>query len=147
MSRDLNPKECEGSSDYSDSQTVEFRCPDGSANIHLLLAGLAVAARKGLTMDNALDLAKELYVDVNIFSDEHKGIQSKLPQLPVSCWESAERLLDDRQIYQQDGVFPPVVIDGLVKILRSYNDRDLSRRYYGKGDEIKKLVDEYFHFS
>lgn len=147
MSRDLNPKECEGSSDYSDSQTVEFRCPDGSANVHLLLAGLAVAARQGFTMDNALDLAKELYVDVNIFSDEHKGIQSKLPQLPVSCWESAERLLDDRQIYQQDGVFPPVVIDGLVKILRSYNDRDLSRRYYGKGDEIKKLVDEYFHFS
>lgn len=147
MSRDLNPKECEDSSDYSDSQTVEFRCPDGSANVHLLLAGLAVAARQGIKMDDALDLAKELYVDVNIFSDEHKSIQNKLPQLPVSCWESAERLLDDRQIYQQDGVFPPVVIDGLVKILRSYNDRDLSRRYYGKGDEIKKLVDDYFHFS
>jgi len=38
-----------------------------------------------------------------------------------------------------------VVIDGVVKTLKSYNDKGLSERYYGKGEEIKKLVDEYFH--
>lgn len=147
MARDVNPQESDNAQDFSDSQTVEFRCPDGSANIHLLMAGLAVAARHGLGMEKALELANKLYVDVNIFSAEHKSIQDRLPQLPASCWESAEYLLRDRQIYEQDNVFPPVVVDGLAKILQSYNDRDLSQRYYGKGDEINKLVEEYFHFS
>ncbi len=147
MAKDANPLESEEPGDFSDSQTVEFRCPDGSANIHLLLAGLAVAARHGLELEGALELANKLYVDVNIFSSEHKEIQEKLPQLPVSCWESAERLLRDRQIYERDGVFPSIIVDYLAKTLRSFNDKDLSQRYYGKGDEIKNIVDEYFDFA
>jgi glutamine synthetase len=147
MAKDANPLEIDDVHDFSDSQTVEFRCPDGSANVHLLLAGLAVAARYGLELDDALEQAAKLYVDVNIFADEHKSIQDQLPQLPVSCWESADCLNDHRHIYEEHGVFSPVVVNGLIKILKSYNDKDLSQRYYGKGDEIKKLVDEYFHFS
>ena len=84
---------------------------------------------------------------MNIFSPEHKEIQDKLPQLPTSCWESADCLLNDRAIYERDGVFSPVVIDGLTKILKSYADKDLSERFYGKGEEIKKLVDDFFHCS
>ena len=145
MAKDANPQDRKETLDFADSQTVEFRCPDGSANVYFLLAGLSVAARHGLEMEGALDLADRLYVDVNIFHPEHKAIRERLPQLPTSCWESAECLLRDRQIYERDSVFSPVVIDGLVKMLKSYNDKDLSERYYGKGDEIKKLVDEYFH--
>ena len=92
MIRDANPQEKGGFSEFTDSQTVEFRCPDGSADIYLLLAGLAVAARYGLEMEDALELANKLYVDVNIFSPEHKKVQERLPQLPTSCWESAESL-------------------------------------------------------
>lgn len=147
MVKDANPQETADCQTFADSQTVEFRCPDGSANVHLLMAGLAVAARHGLEMEGALELAQRLYVDVNIFSSEHSKVQQTLPQLPVSCWDSAECLIKDRHIYEKDDVFPPVVIDGLAKVLRSYNDRDLSQRYYGKGDEIQKLVDQYFHFS
>ncbi len=147
MAKDANPHDTEDSAIFSDSQTVEFRCPDGSANIYHLMAGMAIAARHGIEMEEALVLASKLYVDVNIFSQENNAIREKLPQLPVSCWESAKCLIKDRHIYEKDGVFPPVVIDGLVKTLRSYNDRDLSQRYYGKGDEIQKLVDEYVHFS
>ena len=147
MAKDENPLESDDALDFSDSQTVEFRCPDGSAHVHLLMAGLAVAARHGLAMDDALEMSDKLYVDVNVFSSEHKDIQARLPQLPVSCWESSECLLKDRKIYEEDGVFPPVVVDNLIKILQSYNDKDLSQRYYGKGDEIKKLVEEYFHSS
>ena len=145
MARDANPQEGKKSPESIDSQTVEFRCPDGSANIHLLLAGLAVAARHGLEMEGALELANKLYVDVNIFADEHKGVQEKLPQLPASCWESAESLLRDREIYKRDDVFSPMVIDGIMKKLKSYNDKNLSERLYAKEDEIKKLVDEYLH--
>jgi glutamine synthetase len=145
MARDANPQDKGESSELMDSQTVEFRCPDGSANIHLLLAGLAVAARHGLEMEGALELANKLYVDVNIFSPDQSGIRERLPQLPSSCWESAESLLRDSEIYQRDGVFSPTVIDEIVKKLKSYNDKDLSQRLYAKEDEIKKLVNEYLH--
>ncbi|UCF80116.1 MAG: glutamine synthetase [Acidobacteriota bacterium] len=145
MVRDANPQEKGEFSELIDSQTVEFRCPDGSADIYLLLSGLAVAARYGLEMKGALELAKKLYVDVNIFSPEYKEVQEKLPQLPTSCWESAESLLKDREIYQRDGVFPSMVVDGIAKKLKSYDDRNLSERLYGKGGEIKKLVDEHLH--
>jgi glutamine synthetase len=147
MIRDANPAEEEGTPEFSDSQTIEFRCPDGSANIHLLLAGLAVAARHGLETEDALELAEKLYVDVNIFHEEHKSIRDKLPHLPTSCWESADCLSRDREIYERDGVFPEIVIDGLIKMLKGYNDKDLSEKYYGKADEINKLVDEHFHCS
>lgn len=145
MIRDANPTEGEETQEFADSQTIEFRCPDGSANIHLLLAGLAVAARHGLEMEDALELARKLYVDVNIFHAEHKNIREKLPQLPTSCWESAECLAKDRKIYERDGVFPEVVIDGLIKMLKGYGDRGLSEKYYGKADEINKLVDDHFY--
>lgn len=145
MAKDANPQDKGSSSEFRDDQTVEFRCPDGSANIHLLLAGLAVAARHGLEMEGALELANKLYVDVNIFSSEQSEVREKLPQLPSSCWESAETLLRDREIYQRDGVFPPMVIDEIAKKLKGYNDKALSERLYGKEDEIKRLVDEYLH--
>ena len=60
MSLDANPNEINIAEDLSYKQTVEFRCPDGSADIYLLLAGLTVAARHGLQMENALDLQKKL---------------------------------------------------------------------------------------
>jgi len=145
IAKDANPQEGKEALDFSDSQTVEFRCPDGSADIYLLLAGLAVAARYGLEMEGALELAKKLYVDVNIFSPEHKKIQERLPQLPASCWESADHLLKNREIYQRDGVFSPTIIDGVVKKLKSYRDKDLSERLFDKEEEIKKLIDEYLH--
>jgi len=145
MINDANPVGDNETPEFTDSQTIEFRCPDGSANIHLLLAGLAVAARQGLEMEDALELARKLYVDVNIFHAEHKNICDKLPQLPTSCCESADCLAEDRKIYERDGVFPAVVIDGLIETLKSYNDSDLSEKYYGKADEIIKLVGEHFH--
>jgi glutamine synthetase len=145
MVKDANPLETEKLPDFSQSQTMEFRCPDGSANVHLLLAGLVTAARHGLEMEGALELANELHVDVNIFSPEDKGIRETLPALPGSCWESAGNLLRDRGIYERDGVFSPVLIDGVAKQLRSYNDENLSAQMHLKGEEIKHLVNKYLH--
>lgn len=147
MVGDANPQEREKSAGKEDNQTIEFRAPDGSANIYFLLAGLAVAARHGMEMEDALEYAEKLYVDVNIFDDDHKGIQEKLPQLPASCWESAGCLLEDRSIYEADGVFSPMVIDGVVDMLKTYEDEFLSKRLYGREDEIKRLVDEYINFG
>lgn len=147
MASNANPQDKGDNPKFADSQTIEFRCPDGSADIYLLLAGLAVAARHGLELPNGLDMANKLYVNVNIFSSEHKQIQEKLNKLPASCWESAENLLRERQIYERDGVFSAGVIDGVAKKLKNYNDKDLSEQLYGKKDKIKKLVEDYLHCS
>lgn len=145
MTKDANPQEEGESPEAMSNQTVEFRCPDGSANIYLLLAGLTVAARHGLQMKSALELAKKLYVDANIFASDQSEIRKRLPQLPTSCWQSAESLLKDREIYQKEGGFPPIVIDEIVKKLKSYNDKGLSEKLHGKEEEIEKLVNQYLH--
>ncbi|MFC1476957.1 glutamine synthetase family protein [candidate division KSB1 bacterium] len=147
MISDANPQDSSTVDKINSRQTVEFRCPDGSADVYLLLAGLAVAARHGFEMKDALDLAEKLYVDVNIFAPEHTHLQKKLPQLPGSCWESAECLQKDRKIFEKDNVFTPVVIDGITHKLKSYDDKNLSERLFRKDSEIKKLVEKFLHCS
>lgn len=145
MSKHANPKEENGAEDLSYKQTVEFRCPDGSADIYLLLAGLTVAARHGLQMENALELAKNTYVDVNIFMEEHKETLDRLNHLPASCWESALCLEKQKDIYLKYGVFTPSLIEGTIKKLKSYNDQNLREQIHCDKKKTLELVNQYFH--
>lgn len=131
--------------DFSDKQTVEFRCPDGSADVYLLLAGLTVGARHGLEMDNALEIAKANYVDVNIFSDENKERLDQLKKLPVSCYESAERLNEQRDIYSKYDVFDQSMIDGIIKKLKSYNDKNIKEDISDNKEKILDLVNRFIN--
>ncbi|MCK5202045.1 MAG: hypothetical protein KAR21_27020, partial [Spirochaetales bacterium] len=47
MIKNANPDEPDFEDNSMSKQTIELRSPDGSANIHYLLAGMAVAARYG----------------------------------------------------------------------------------------------------
>lgn len=145
MAKTVNPLEEDVDFDFSSKQTVEFRCPDGSADVYLLLAGLTVAARHGFEMDNSLDFADKTYVDVNIFNDEHKNIASQLEHLPASCFESAQRLEKQRHIYEKYGVFSKSMIDGTIKKLLEYNDQKLREEIHCNKEKILKLVQQYFH--
>lgn len=145
MINDANPYEPQHDVDFSDVQTVEFRCPDGSADIYLTLAGLAVAARHGFEMENALKYAGETYVDVNIFAEEHKSKVANLKQLPLSCWESAKRLEEQKDHYMKYGVFPLSLIEGTAKMLRSYNDEHLREDIQHDQGKILNLVNKFFH--
>jgi glutamine synthetase len=142
---DANPLEKNEKKDYSLKQTVEFRCPDGSADMYLLMAGLAVAARHGFEMENALQYAKDRYVNVNIFHAEHKAVQDRLDHLPASCVESAERLSQQRDIYEKHGVFAPRLIDGLIAKLKQHNDKDLRSQIKDNPAKIMELVNTFFH--
>jgi len=124
-------------------QTAELRVPDGSADLYHLVAAMIMSAQEGLLAEDSLKRAEDLYVDVNIFKEEHKHIQDRLEKLPQSCWDSADCLEANREFFEADGVFPKGTIDRFIKQLKGYNDRDLSERLYGKHDEIKKLVDNY----
>lgn len=145
MMHDANPNEKEKHMQDDRGQTVEYRGGDGSADIYLLLAGLAVAARHGFEREDSLEMATKYHISVNIFDQKACSLQEELPHLPTSCSESADCLERDRAIYESASVFPPAVIDDTLKKLRSYNDRGLSEELYGKEEEIRKLVEKYIH--
>jgi glutamine synthetase len=146
MIEDANPNEPAVEYGASDSrQTVEFRAPDGSADIYYLLAGLVVASQHGLALPDALQRAEALYVDVDIFRDENKAKLEKLNHLPGSCWDSASCLDAKRAVFEKNNVFSPGMINAIIKKLRAYDDRNLSERLLGKDEEIRKLVVKYIH--
>ena len=145
MSRIANPLESESHYDTSAKQTVEMRSPDGSADLYQLIAGLAVACRYGFELDNALDIAERTYVNVNIHKAENAAKLAELAQLPDSCAASADCLERQREIFERRGVFSPAMIDGVLKSLRSYNDRTLRQDTEGKPEEMLALVHRYFN--
>jgi len=123
-------------------QTFEFRVPDGSANIHLILAGLIVASLHGIEMPNGLELADQLFVEGNIF----KNIPSQqLQQLPASCVESAERLQSKREIFEKNGIFPARLIDFTIDSLTAFHDKNLSNELLGNPEATRELVIKYIH--
>ena len=145
MSRIANPLESESHYDTSAKQTVEMRSPDGSADLYQLIAGLAVACRYGFELDNALDIAERTYVNVNIHKAENAAKLAELAQLPDSCAASADCLERQREIFERRGVFSPAMIDGVLKSLRSYDDRTLRQDTEGKPEEMLALVHRYFN--
>lgn len=142
-----NPMEESTTVDTTQKQTVEMRSPDGSADIYQLMAGLCVACRYGLEMNeaDALRIAESRYVSVNIHSAEHQEKLKTLEQLPVCCVESAEYLAKHRQIYEQDGVFNPRMIDGIIQQLQNYNDTHLAVAMKDNQEGLLALVEQYFH--
>jgi len=95
--------------------------------------------------ENALQTAEKLYVDGNIFSPQNKAKLAHLKQLPLSCHESAEALERNREIFETGRIFPKGLIDNHIKKLKSFNDKGLSEKIFGKTDEIKTLVEKYIH--
>ena len=144
MFTDANPIEkVPQNIDSDQKQTIEFRCPDGSADVYILLAGITVAVRNGFEMQNAVEYAKKRYISVNIFHEENKETASKLNHLPASCVESAECLEKQRDVYEKYGVFSSTLIDGLIKRLKSYNDRTLRKDIENDQEKVLNLVKKY----
>jgi glutamine synthetase len=140
-----NPQQKPLDKEFSNRQTVEFRCPDGSADVFLLLAGLTVAARHGFEMKNGLEYAAQTYVDVNIFDEEHREKVKELKQLPTSCWESAEQLRKQMAVYTAKNVFPERMLKNIESKLKNYNDKNIRQELSDNKDAILDLVIEHFH--
>ena len=145
MSQIANPLEPLSNYDTSQKQTVEMRSPDGSADVYELIAGLAVACRYGFELDNALEIAERTYVNVNIHKKENADKLKSLAQLPDSCAASADCLESQRPIFEARGVFSPAMIDGIIKLLRSYDDRTLREDIGNDREQMLSLVRKYFH--
>jgi glutamine synthetase len=140
MLRHTNPQEpADGTHTFENNQTVELRSPDGSANVHLLLAGMAVAGRYGLEHPDSLKLADQLYVKADATRVEG------LKQLPASCSESADCLKQDRARYEEGDVFPRGLIDSIIRSLKAYDDFNMSEKIFGNTDFLTNLVNRYMH--
>lgn len=147
MIKDANPRQTGKIPYIADKQTIEFRVPDGSADLYHLLAGMMVAIRKGLSDAQALEKAERGYVNVNIFDPAHKAVLDRLEHLPQSCWESAQSLEQHRAVFEEEGVFPAGTIDRFIRQLKAFEDQGLSERLYGNQEAIAALVERYLHWG
>lgn len=147
MCHAANPLEPESMSNTREKQTFEMRSPDCSADIYQLMAGLCVAARIGLELDTdiALQLTASKYVSVNIHAAEHADQLERLDTLPTSCAESAERLEQNRQYFEAEGVFRPRMIDGIIRSLKAFDDKNLHAEADANPELMQKLVEKYFY--
>ena len=145
MCRIANPLEAESRYDTTQKQTVEMRSPDGSADVYQLIAGLAVACRHGFEMENALELAEQTYVNVNIHKKENEDKLAQLRQLPDSCEASAACLESQRAVFEKYNVFSEAMIDGIIRRLRSYGDGSLRAEIGDDKEQMLALVKRYFH--
>ena len=100
MMHKANPQQPAETPDTSMKQTFEMRSPDGSADVYQLLAGLCVGCRYGFELPNALEIAEQTYVDVNIHDAANADKLNRLGQLPDSCVASADCLERQRKVYE-----------------------------------------------
>ena len=63
----------------------------------------------------------------------------------VTCREMADLLERDRALYEAKGIFAPALIDGILKDLRSYNDRTLRSEIGHDPEKILQLVETFIH--
>lgn len=128
-------------------QTFEMRSPDCSANVYELLAALCVGVRLGFEMEenDALKLAERTYVDVNIHAKENARRLASLATLPTCCVESAECLEGQREFYESRNVFAPAMIDGVIRQLKEFDDKELASRLQTDPIGLQKLVSRYFY--
>lgn len=126
LAQRLNPQQKDRLEETEGRQTVELRSPDGSALVHLLLAGITMAAEWGMTNSEAIDLAEKLYVSGNIFRDG--TLLASLAALPTSCVESSRIVITKRELYEREGVFPPSIIEYVGRMLQMENDENMNQK-------------------
>jgi len=155
LARLINPSDQTDFIHPDSRQTIELRSPDGSALIHLLLAGMAMAADWAFRPDQAksgenqaLELARKLYVKGNIF--ENRELLESLPRLPGSCVESARILREKRELYEREGAFPPSIIDYAVRMLEAEDDEFMAKKLADlpadeRLREIRKIMHKDLH--
>jgi len=136
LAQEVNDCKIDDLSEEARRQTVEIRSPDGSGNAHLLLSGITMAAEWGLTKKNeSLELAERSHVKINIH--DSSSAQEQLEKLATNCVESSEKLLQHRNLYERNNVFPPQVISYVAQQLQNKNDKDLNLRLLSLPDDEK----------
>ncbi|UCG51351.1 MAG: glutamine synthetase [Candidatus Latescibacterota bacterium] len=137
LSLKLNPQQKSRFQRSGNRQAVELRSPDGSALVHLLLAGMTMAADWAMEDSRSLDLAEKLYVTGDL--SQNPKLAENLPSLPASCVESSRILLEKRHLYERDDIFPSGVIDYIAASLAAEDDENLNKYLADLPKETRSL--------
>lgn len=140
VAKKINPQEEADIDDIESRQTIELRSPDGSALIHLLLAGIVMAAEWAIKDNQSLELAEKFYVRENTFKDKNK--LDNFPLLPSSCMESSQILIKKRDLYERDGVFPQSIVEYVAGLLK---EEDVALASQGLIYDIQKIMYKDLH--
>jgi len=148
LAQKLNPQQKERFQELKGRQTIELRSPDGSAIVHLLLAGISMAAEWGLTNSDSLNIADSMFVTGNVFHT--KEPLSKLPYLPRSCVESSRILLQKRHLYERKNIFPKSIIEYVSGLLLAEDDEKMNQYLMGlptddRLHETRKIMHKDLH--
>ncbi len=109
-------------------QTIELRSADGSAFIHLMLAGMTMAISYGLEHgDVSLKLANKRYL-----GPETKPAK-EIPELPPSCYQSAQYLKEEYELF--NAIIPEYILNHVASQLEAEGDENLM-------EEIQNLSEE-----
>lgn len=138
LSHEINPQETETWESKESRQTVELRSPDGSALIHLLLAGIVMAAEWSFKDNLSLELAEKYYAKTDKLQDQ----SNVFPLLPASCEESSRILLENRNLYEREGVFPPGVIEYIANLLQN---EEIEGAREGRTQDIQDILHRDIH--
>jgi glutamine synthetase len=90
---------------------MEFRPPDGTANIYLAFSAMLVAGLDGII--NKIDPGEPLNADIAKLSESDAA---RYPQLPSSLSRALDALEADKEFLQVDNVFSSELIDTWIKI-------------------------------
>jgi len=97
---------------------IEFRPPDGTANIYLAFAAMLAAGLDGIR--NKIDPGEPLDIDVGAADKEHL---EKYPLLPSSLLRAIEALAADNSFLTEDGVFSKSLIETWIKMKENEVDQ------------------------
>jgi glutamine synthetase len=128
---------------------VELRSPDGSAQVHLLLAGMTMAAVRGFRDPDAPGARRRTCTSIGDIN-ANPVQRNRLPQLPPSCMDSAVELESERGIYESGGVFPACMIDWVAESLRTQNDTGMHTWLAGlepaeREVEVRRILHKDLH--
>ncbi|NOR15265.1 MAG: glutamine synthetase [Candidatus Aminicenantes bacterium] len=140
IAKQINPQEESDFGGFEKSKTIELRSADGSALIHLLLAGISMAADWGFRTPEALALAEKLYVTGRISDDE--GVLDGFSSLPANCVESSQILAQKRDLYEREDVFPIPIVDYVIDLLKR---EDFDLKGYGRIEDLRKVMHKDLH--
>lgn len=148
LAKVINPQEDSEASVQPFGQTIELRSPDGSAMVHLLLAGITMAAEWGYRENQSLELANQYYADETILDDRNKF--DSYPSLPRSCVESSRFLLEKRDLYERESIFPQSIIEFVVRLLQAENDEMIAQKLSelalnDRLHELRKIMHSNLH--
>ena len=97
---------------------MEFRPPDGTANIYYAFSAMLAAGLDGIR--NKIDPGEPLNADASKLSGDKA---KKNPILPYSLQRALDALEKDSDFLRQDDIFSPVLIDTWIKIKQDEVDQ------------------------